>query len=437
MHPDDPTLSDKQWEQIAERLMKATGIHQAGARWIAVRHADDHIHLVATLVSERTGKRIYPDRDWPKLRAECRKIERELGLVATAGADKTALPAPTRREKGKAERKGWAMTAREELRRVVSQCAASTSSDEEFLRQLRREGLNPKTTVGADGEVRGYTVSRPGDVTADGTPVTYSGTKLAADLTWPKLMARWASTPTAAPVERTEDGRVSRTERHDALEHAAAVVERATEQIRDGGGDVDGIAHATGEVLTTLARGREGRELGPLAEIAERYDRAARTPHRVLPARIGPVARDLRQASRRIAAAGALSGRGKEKFAGIALLLALASLVAEIAAWQQMRGRVHQAAAARRAARALPGLAQPPGGGRPPAAARPVTPPTAGGTQGRPHDQGLPPAAAERVSNGRHRMAIDHEPGQKRPARRVDHNPHETHDDRRGYVRRS
>ena len=36
LHPDDPTLTDAQWRQVAERLMRAVGIHQAGCRWIAV-----------------------------------------------------------------------------------------------------------------------------------------------------------------------------------------------------------------------------------------------------------------------------------------------------------------------------------------------------------------------------------------------------------------
>jgi hypothetical protein len=49
LHPDDPVLADEQWQHVANRLMTATGLHQAGCRWIAVRHADDHIHLVATL----------------------------------------------------------------------------------------------------------------------------------------------------------------------------------------------------------------------------------------------------------------------------------------------------------------------------------------------------------------------------------------------------
>ncbi|OXM72942.1 hypothetical protein CF166_13150 [Amycolatopsis sp. KNN50.9b] len=147
------------------------------ARWIAVRHADDHIHLMAILVSEQTGKRIYPYRDYPRLRAECRTLEHELGLRSTATSDKTATQALSRRERGKADRKGWELTARQQLRRAVSQCAASASSGDEFLRELRREGLNPRTTVGGDGEIRGYTVSLPGDVTADGRPVAFSGSE--------------------------------------------------------------------------------------------------------------------------------------------------------------------------------------------------------------------------------------------------------------------
>ena len=52
----------------------------------------------------------------------------------------------------------------------------------------------------SDGQVRGYAVGLPTDVTARGTPVLYSGSKLARDLTWPKLLERWASTPTHEPV---------------------------------------------------------------------------------------------------------------------------------------------------------------------------------------------------------------------------------------------
>src|SRR5207248_3838093 len=129
-------------------------IHQAGCRWIAIRHADDHIHLMATLVSETTGKRFYPRFDRMKLRRECERLEVELGLYRTASADKTATKTPTRAEKGKAARNSKNLTAREELRRIVAQCAAAVSTPEDFLAELSREGLNPKTTHHADGRVR-------------------------------------------------------------------------------------------------------------------------------------------------------------------------------------------------------------------------------------------------------------------------------------------
>jgi hypothetical protein len=296
LHPDDPILTDQQWEYIAERLMKAVGIQQEGCRWIAVRHGDDHIHLMATLVSERTGKRAYPYRDYYKLRDECRALEKEFGLVETPDVDWTASRQPSRKEIGKAQRKGKAETARQELRRVVAQCAAASQSGMEFVAKLKAEGLIVRTRSDSEGTIRGYSVALPGDVTKDGDPVRYSGGALAADLTWPKLMARWETVPAPLPVPRGEDGRLSPGQRRDVLDSATAVVGQATAAVQAAvrgvatGEDVDGIAHAVGEVLSVLSRGQEDRTRGPLAEVSERYDRAARTPHRVLPRRIGPLA---------------------------------------------------------------------------------------------------------------------------------------------------
>ncbi len=86
----------------------------------------------------------------------------------------------------------------------------------------------------------------------------------------------------------------------------------------------------------------------------DHHDRCARTPHTVLPPSLGPLARDLRWAARHLARVGRLSGRGNERYATATLLLALAALIAEIGAWQELRGRPHQAAGAHRAAAALP-----------------------------------------------------------------------------------
>jgi hypothetical protein len=364
LHPDDPVLPDAVWEVIAQRLMEATGIHQAGCRWIAVRHADNHIHLMATLVDEH-GERFYPWNDYVNLRKAANKLEDELGLVPTAGIDKTARREPTRREIGKAQRLGRAEPARVELRRLVAQVAAAATNEAEFLAGLRAHGLVVHLQRGADGQIRGYAVGLASDRTAQGAPVLYAGGKLAADLTWPTLRTRWASIPARPEVvlDRTAGGHPTPAARRTALEEATTVVDAAAAALH-AGEDGDGISHATGEVLATLSAIADPQQADALAVVQDTYDRAARTPHRVLPAQLGPLAAELRWTARRLARVGALSGRGHEKFATAALLLALAGLVAEIGAWQRARGRVHQAAAAHRTVAAIPTTAPAPVGAR-------------------------------------------------------------------------
>jgi len=52
--PEDRVLSDGEWAQVAAGVMHWTGLapqgDDLGVRWVAVRHAGDHIHIVATLV---------------------------------------------------------------------------------------------------------------------------------------------------------------------------------------------------------------------------------------------------------------------------------------------------------------------------------------------------------------------------------------------------
>ena len=52
----DRRLSDDEWAQVCRAAMERTGIapagDPAGCRWVAVRHADEHVHLVATLARE-------------------------------------------------------------------------------------------------------------------------------------------------------------------------------------------------------------------------------------------------------------------------------------------------------------------------------------------------------------------------------------------------
>lgn len=237
----------------------------------------------------------------------------------------------------------------------VAHRAATTSSPGEFLAALDRDGLHPHPVLDPTGRPHGYTVTLPGDHTATGQPIRYSGSALATDLTWPKLLQRWASTP---PVADGERGRVSLAARQRVLHSAAEAVHRSRAAVQDGAEDPDGVAHAAGELLTALGGAHDGRSVGELTASASRFDRAARTPHRVVPAPLGPLAADLRRAARQLGAIGAMSGRGHERLATAALILALASLFVEIAAWQQRRHRPQQATAARSAATLLGTITQ-------------------------------------------------------------------------------
>ncbi|WP_147340999.1 relaxase/mobilization nuclease domain-containing protein [Actinomadura logoneensis] len=96
--PEDPILSDEQWAQVAREVMDRSGLapddDPDGVRWIAVRHADDHVHLVATL-ARQDGTRPKVWNDAYRVRSACRSIEETFGLRQTAAADRTAARRPT------------------------------------------------------------------------------------------------------------------------------------------------------------------------------------------------------------------------------------------------------------------------------------------------------------------------------------------------------
>ena len=133
--------------------------------------------------------------------------ERRFGLRPTAPADRTAARRPARAETEQAARRGWAEPARVTLRREVCTAAAGAGSEQEFFTRLRAAGVLVRerySTVQPD-QVTGYAVGLPGHTARDGGVVWYGGGKLAADLTLPKLRARWAGTAAGrAPFSGTD-----------------------------------------------------------------------------------------------------------------------------------------------------------------------------------------------------------------------------------------
>ena len=242
--PADRILSDAEWAQVAEQVMDRTGLAPAGddlgVRWVAVRHAADHIHLVATL-ARQDGTRPSTWNDFFRVREACRDAERRLGLTATAPADRTAARRASRAETEQSVRRGWAEPPRVTLRREVSVAAAGARTEREFFSRLASAGVAVRRRYSTTnpGQVTGYAVGLPRHAAKGGGIIWYGGGKLAADLTLPKLRRRWTGT---AAEHGAFPGR--------GLPAAAAravlrnIVTGAAEQARDEAGFFAGLREA-------------------------------------------------------------------------------------------------------------------------------------------------------------------------------------------------
>jgi len=197
--PGDRILSDAEWAQVAEQVMDRTGLAPAGddlgVRWVAVRHAADHVHLVATL-ARQDGSRPKIWNDFYRVREACRAAETRFGLTATAPADRTAARRPSRAETEQSARRGWAEPPRVRLRREVCVAAAGARTEQEFFTRLAGAGVAVRQRHSSTnpGQVTGYAVGLAHHTAKDGGIIWYGGGKLAADLTLPKLRRRWTGT---------------------------------------------------------------------------------------------------------------------------------------------------------------------------------------------------------------------------------------------------
>jgi len=143
--PGDKMLSDEEWAQIAFDVMHRTGLAPSGqddeaVRWVAIRHGDDHIHIVAML-ARQDGRRPRVHNDRYRVREACLAAEQRYGLRRTAPGDRTAACRPTRAESEKGARRSLREAPRITLRRQVSTAAAAAASEQEFFARLRHSGM--------------------------------------------------------------------------------------------------------------------------------------------------------------------------------------------------------------------------------------------------------------------------------------------------------
>ncbi|WP_329119432.1 relaxase/mobilization nuclease domain-containing protein [Streptomyces sp. NBC_01465] len=328
----DRILSDEEWGDTARRVVAATGIAPEGdpdgCRWVAVRHADDHIHIAATTVRAdlRTARHW---NDYLTADRELAAIEREYGLFQIVRGDRTAAKRPTRAEQEKAKRAGQTRTARERLRTTVRTAVAAATSTEEFVYLLEHaDGVLVDVKHFPSGDVRGYTVALEGDVNGTQEPIWYSGSELSPDLSFPKIRKRLDATEPKQGPRKT-----------NPWHQATAVTERIPNRL-ERGEDAAAQAHlaALGEALDALPL-RAPQAIRPqLMQAAEVFERATRS-------RIQAEHQHAR------ALRGAVRAMVREPAPKDGALLAMfldAAILAVIAAarWHQLRHHDQQVAAA-------------------------------------------------------------------------------------------
>ncbi|MFC0100065.1 relaxase [Micromonospora marina] len=366
------TISDSTWAGMAVQMLTEVGVATTaadpGLRWIAMRHADDHVHIVATLVRE-DGRTNWMRNDYPRCVKATYHVARRYNLHRRIPpADRTAHRRPHPVEVSKARRTGRAQTPRDELRRRVRRAVAAAGSEEEFFTLLREAGVLVRLRRSSTNaqQITGYAVALPGARTAGGQPVYFGGGRLAPDMTLPKLRLRWGTPPPqpAAPS-------VGRSERVEAMRQAAKVATAAADDIRRAArtepGRVQATAVAAADLLTSLAYAMEGDRRGPLHRAPEVFDRAARDLYGRVRRPTGR-GQEMRAMSRLVALMGRISG-DDDAMAALALVTDLARLADTVEQLRTAQQRLHQAEAARAAADALRLVA----GGRQPAVTLPLT----------------------------------------------------------------
>ncbi|MFJ6437514.1 relaxase/mobilization nuclease domain-containing protein [Streptomyces sp. NPDC091416] len=333
--PEDPNLTDAQWADIARRIVAAAGIapgdDENACRWVAVRHADDHIHIAATLVRQ-DGRRPQRDHDKRAVQKEARQIEVDYGLRRLKAGDGTAAKRPTSKELFKAKRLGQDTTAREVLRIRVRRAVAAAGDEAEFFTLLEATGVTVRLNRAPSGDALGCNFALPGNTNENGEPVWFAGSTLSPDLSLPRIRERLTTTSPEPVTVRPRNPWHQATSATDRIPHHLSADDDHAAQ-----GQLVALGAAL-DLLPITAPTAARAELQQAAVLFERATRSRITADldstRVLRRSIQAIWRDRPQ---------------DKDGAGFAMLLDAAfTAVAFAAHWHRTRQHAQQAEAAER-----------------------------------------------------------------------------------------
>jgi hypothetical protein len=179
--PYDERLSEAQWLRIGERVMAGMGFEDCSyTMYLHPQNPQgEHLHIVASRVTH-LGHCVDDSFDMERLMRIERRIERDYGLREVPFR-KTAARRPRRGEYQFRERTGVA-SERERLQEVVGGAARTGVAVDEFVAALERQGVELRPAITSTGRVKGMRYRRG--------EITFSGSSLGADFTWPGLLGR-------------------------------------------------------------------------------------------------------------------------------------------------------------------------------------------------------------------------------------------------------
>ena len=327
--PEDRHLTDDEWATAARRVLTAGGLltegDDQGCRWIAVRHADDHIHLLVTTIRQDGRAPNLPRRYINAMRHEVDRIEADLGLRQLKPGDGTAAKHPGHREHFKARRQAQPAESIR-LRTTVREALAASATVTELVTHLAEHGVIADVRHKPSGDIRGITFAHQ---PADGDePVWFSGSRLAPDLSLPKLLTRLKA------AEHFTTG----YHPGDPWRHAARTLDQLPRVLThaDDQQAADHI-HAVGTLLDAAAQTAPIPGRAELRQAATAFERATRS-RKEADYQAGHSLRDLAYQLTRTTSSG--------NSAAWLLCAAITAIVA-IARWHDARHHQQQAEAAR------------------------------------------------------------------------------------------
>ncbi|MFD8676330.1 relaxase/mobilization nuclease domain-containing protein [Streptomyces seoulensis] len=348
--PGDRYLTDEEWAVIARRIVHATGLAEHGddaaCRWIAVRHAEDHIHIMATSVRE-DGRRPRNKGDGRRAQAECRRIEAELGLRRLKSGDGTAPKTPTGAEVAKAQRNGRRTPARQWLREHAYAAAAAATDEQEYFAVLTALGIAVRTRIGPEtGQTTGYSLAAPGDHDAGGEQIFYSGSNLAPDLSLNRLRERFSPPHeghSADPIITHIPDRHAQSMAWQRAEKELRTTHSLLEEHDDRNGDAFDVrmqaqAAAFAELLHNAAMTAPKASRSELRAAAWTFDRANRSAIRAEHEKTYVLRRAGKELLRAVG--------GQDESAVASLLATAVYVLISLNHWHARQGHEQQAAAA-------------------------------------------------------------------------------------------